>query len=368
MRDRQSICIVITNDIFSDQRIQRIADTLEEADYNISVFHRIKGNRKGRYNWKCKGINMMFKSGPLFYVEFNLRAFIYLIINQFDVITSTDVDTIIACRIAAWVKRKPLFFDAHEHFTMVPELVGRSFKQKIWRVVEKLFVRNLAGAYTVNQTLADTFTERYREPFISIRNLPHLKPGFQPQVRELTNVDSIILIYQGAINKGRGIELYIDALDQLPECELWIIGEGDLDQKIELLVDHSSSRKRIKIKGLISPKELPEITAQAHIGLNLLDPNSESYFNSLANRYYDYIKAGIPSIHMNFPEYKKANELHNTGILLSQYTLDALVHAIQPLIADPELYYSLSENCAQAIQENNWEKESSKLLKLYSSI
>lgn len=368
MGNRRSICMVMTNDIFSDQRIQRVAHTLDDAGYDITILYRNKGSRNGYYNWKCRGIKMMFNRGTLFYLEFNLRSFIYLIFKQFDIVTSTDVDTIIACRLAAWIKRKPLIFDAHEHFTMVPELIGRPFKQKIWRMVEKIFIRNLAGAYTVNKTLADIFTERYRLPFIAIRNLPISKPDFQVPAKELPLNLPVILIYQGAINQGRGIELYIEAMDQLPRCELWLIGEGDLDEKVRMLVDDSSSKQRIKIKGLISPKELPEITAQAQIGLNLLDPNSDSYFNSLANRYYDYIKAGIPSIHMNFPEYKKANELHNTGILLSQFTSDALVHAIQSLITDPKLYYLLSENCDLAFQENNWEKESSKLLKLYSSI
>jgi glycosyltransferase involved in cell wall biosynthesis len=311
---------------------------------------------------------MMFNSGPLFYLEFNLRAFIYLIFNQFDIITSTDLDTIVACRLATWIKRKPLFFDAHEHFTLVPELIGRPFKQKIWRGVEKLFIRNLDGAYTVNQSLADTFTERYRHPFISIRNLPYLEPDFQAPVRELPVNDSVILIYQGAINQGRGIGLYISALDQLPQCNLRIIGEGDLDQKVQDLVNQSSSKNRIDIKGTVSPKELSEITAKSHIGLNMLDPKSGSYFYSLANRYYDYIKAGIPSIHMNFPEYKKANKTIATGILIDQYAVDPLVLAIQKLIADPGLYKSFSENCLLALKENNWEKESNKLIKLYSSI
>ncbi len=367
MGNEKSICIVITNDLLTDQRIQKTRKSLLNAGYSVTVFYRLKSDEDGIENEGLKGVKMWFGNGPLFYLEFNIRASFYLLFNSFDIITSVDIDTIMSCRMVAWIKGSHLVFDAHEYFLNVPELAGKRIKKGIWTLVEKLFVRGLSGAYTVNKSLADIFTERYKTPFTYVRNVSESSSS-DISLKSIPVLEPCILIYQGAINEGRGVELYIKAVESIENCVLWIIGMGDLYEEIKTMANQSNAKDRIELKGFVPPESLLELTRKAHIGLNMLDPSSTSYFYSLANRYYDYIRAGIPAINMDFPEYRSANEQFNTGILIAEYSVESLISALNEIIGDPDRYQEMSSNCRSAIAQNNWEKEAEKLITIYNEI
>ena len=77
--------------------------------------------------------------------------------------------------------------------------------------------------------------------------------------------------------------------------QLWLVGEGDLSVKLRELVKSYKLDQKVKFKGYLKPTELPEITAKATIGLNLLENTSLNYYYSLANKAFDYIQAEIPA-------------------------------------------------------------------------
>ena len=117
--------------------------------------------------------------------------------------------------------------------------------------------------------------------------------------------------------------------------------------------------------GMIAPNELPNITAQADIGLNLLKNKGLNYYYSLANKTFDYIQAGIPAIHMDFPEYKIINDQYNIGALISDLDEKSIISAISE-IKKSEKYEELSQNCRLAANELNWENEEQKLISFYN--
>ena len=47
---------------------------------------------------------------------------------------------------------------------------------------------------------------------------------------------------------------------------------------------------------MLQPEELRLITAEAYIGINLVENNGLSNYLSLANKFFDYIHAGIPQL------------------------------------------------------------------------
>ena len=75
-------------------------------------------------------MNMLFKKGPLFYAEYNLRLFFLLLLTKADVLVANDLDTLPAVFLASRIRRLPVVYDSHEYFTEVPELVGRKISEK----------------------------------------------------------------------------------------------------------------------------------------------------------------------------------------------------------------------------------------------
>src|SRR5690606_18336935 len=138
---------------------------------------------------------LVFNKGFLFYLEFNFRLFFKLLFTPADCFGAVDLDTLLAMRKVAWLRRKVVVYDAHEIFTEVPELLHKPFKKAIWKTLERLFLPGVKYSYTVNQSLADYYHEQYGLKMVVVRNMPFYRYPTTP----LPNKGFIL--YQGAINE-----------------------------------------------------------------------------------------------------------------------------------------------------------------------
>ena len=119
---------------------------------------------------------------------------------------------------------QPFVYDAHELFTEVPEVVARPAVQRVWQWVEAFVVPRATRAYTVGPALARVFEQRYGRPFAVVRNVSHLDPA---DAQPVADKDDTLILYQGALNVGRGLEALLDAMPQV-RGRLVLCGEGDL--------------------------------------------------------------------------------------------------------------------------------------------
>ena len=175
-----------------------------------------------------------------------------------------------------------------------------------------------------------------------------------------------IILYQGVLNAGRGLETAIAAMQKIEGATLWLAGEGDLSQELRQLAKDLQVESKVHFLGYLSPKDLRLVTLQASIGLNLLENRGLSYYYSLANKAFDYVQAGVPSIQMNFPEYLALQEEHRVFYLINRLEVEVLVQAVEHLLGDNELYLALRENCKLAAVEWCWEREKEKLIAIYT--
>lgn len=362
-RPKKIICTVI-NDLTYDQRMYRVCNSLVRAGYEVVLVGRVKEKSLtlSHQSFQQKRLLCMSTGGLMMYMEFNIRLFVYLLFHKFDIVNAVDLDTIMPASLASRLKSKTMVYDAHELFTEVPEIVCRPYLQNFWSWVEKKFVPHAKAAYTVGSSIAKIYSEKYPQNFSIVRNVPvrQSEHNFIPKEK--------IILYQGAINAGRGLKEMIAAMPKLdPEIQLWIIGDGDLFEEIKAEALGSTAKQRIKLWGYLKPAELKNITPQAWIGINLLENTGLSYYYSLANRTFDFIQAGVPAIHMNFPEYKLLNEQFDFAVLVEDLTVNSIVQAVEKL-EDHSIYDRLQQNCIIAANELCWEKEESKLLTIYKAL
>jgi glycosyltransferase involved in cell wall biosynthesis len=192
-------------------------------------------------------------------------------------------------------------------------------------MVARICIPRVDGAYTVGLALAQIFQKRYGIPFQVVRNMPFQNSRI-PSTPQLLNSSTLpIILYQGVLNAGRGLETAIAAMQKIEGAELWLAGEGDLSQELRQLAKDLQVEKKVRFLGYLAPNELRSITQHASIGLNLLENRGLSYYYSLANKAFDYVQAGVPSIQMNFPEYLALQEEHRVFYLLNRLEVDVLV-------------------------------------------
>lgn len=367
------IICTVTNDLSYDQRMIRICRSLTQAGYEVLLVGRVKPNSiplKTR-SFQQKRLLCRFNKGKLFYLEYNLRLLLFFRRQKFDGLCAVDLDTLAPAFIWSRLRQKPLIYDAHEYFTEVPELIDRPMVKSLWSGLAHFIIPKLKYAYTVGPQLARILSEKYTTPFAVIRNLPIRDTAEKVTPTELPSKEEqdFILLYQGALNEGRGIETALDAMLLLPPfVKLWLVGEGDLSTILRAQSAKKNMKDRVQFLGFRPPEELRAITLKADLGLNLLEQKGLSYYYSLANKCFDYIQAGLPAIHMDFPEYRALHQQYPAFLLLPELKASALAQFIQYLLDNQQEYQALQTECLQAAKELNWEKEEKKLLAFYNQI
>ncbi len=360
------IICTATTDLNHDQRMIRICSALTEAGYEVLLAGRRLPHSPplARQPFAQKRLSCFFHRGKAFYLEFNLRLLVFLLINRFDAVCAADLDTVAPAYIAARLKGKPVVYDAHEYFTEVPELIGRSVTKRLWEALANSVVPRVDRAYTVGPALAEILSARYGIPFEVIRNVPTRKPNRTAPEK----APAPVVLYQGALNRGRGLEQVTEAMALLPGITLWLAGEGDLSDVLREQVRREGLQERVRFLGRLSPEDLARETPKAWIGLNLLEAESLSYYYSLANKAFDYVQAGVPSLQMDFPEYRRLNAEWECFVLLSTLDANAIAGAIRTLLGDAGLYRRLEANCSRAAASWHWEAEKPRLIAIYEGL
>lgn len=346
--------------------MHRICTSLEMAGYEVTLVGReLKSSAPITDKvFRQQRLQPFFLKGKLFYAEYNIRLFFYLLFQRFDIVGGIDLDTILPCYFVARIKGATIVYDAHELFPEVPEVINRPVTQRIWQLVEKFAVLHIKNCYTVSDGLATYFSRCYGKFFEVIRNVPvleevspaHDDPGEHP-----------FIFYQGALNDGRGLEQLIAAMRFIP-LQLKIAGEGDLSDHLRKLTIELQLQGKVHFLGKLLPAELRKITQESFIGVNLLDNKGLSYYFSLANKFFDYVHAGVPVITMNYPEYRNLNAQYEVAVLVNDLETITLVKTITALADNKDAYFRLRKNCLAARQIWNWQKEEQKLLDFYRSL
>lgn len=353
----------VSNELSYDQRMKRICTSLFMNGYSVSLIGRKLSNSLPltKEVFTQHRLNCYFTKGKLFYAEYNIRLFFFLLFQKPDAICAIDLDTILPCYLISELKNIPRIYDAHELFTELKEVVTRPGIKRIWMRIEKFSVPRFSWGYTVCESIAEEFYHRYAVKFKTIRNLPVKHLEIEIPVRE------DFILYQGAVNESRGLEFLIPAMKMI-DRKLIICGDGNFMSQLKLLIHENKLTEKIILKGMLKPNELKDYTNKAFIGISILENTGLNQYLSLQNKFFDYINAGLPQVSMNFPEYRKLNDQHEVAVLIDELNPEKIADAINNLINDKLKYEQLKKNCMLAREELNWENEEKKLITFYKNL
>src|SRR5688500_12951065 len=358
----QRLIFAVTNDLTYDRRMFRICTALAEAEADVTLVGRqLKDSLSFHPGiFQTKRLKCFFNKGFLFYKEYNIRLFFYLLFKGFDIACACDLDTVLAVRMAAGMKAKKTVYDAHEFFTEVPEVTERKFVKWIWNFIGNLTVPGFDLRYTVGEELAIIMGKKYNTLFHVIRNIPS-ESQISAEAKLHRNTEKI-LIYQGALNVGRGLEILLEAMRNLPDWKLWLAGEGDITHQLKSMTKEYGIEDRVIFLGWVYSQDLPELMAKARLGINLREKGSLNDYYSLPNKFFDFIHAGLPSINMNYPEYARVCAQYPVSKLIDHITAANIIESIKWFEGHPDEYNNMVAACHDASIELSWLHESNKLV------
>ena len=364
------ILFTVTNDLQFDQRMRRICGTLSNAGYDVTLIGRRPISSSSPLTQtpytQIQLAGLIFTKGKLFYLEFNLRLLLFLLFKPCDAICSIDLDTAVPGIIAAKLRKKIHIFDAHELFTHVPEVARRPRIQAIWEKVQAFTFKHCDTAFTVGPAIAQYFTEKYHKPVQVVRNMPRASVVAHTDTAHFAAIENKkFILYQGALNEGRGLELLIQAMVNIP-CELVLAGEGDVSEPLRKLTQSLHLENKVHFLGMIPPHQLPALTKLAYIGFNVSENVGLSYYLSLNNKFFDYTQSHLPSLINPYPEYKQLLSEFQVG-LLTEPKVESIFEQASELLNNPSLYQELKSQCIAASEKWTWEQETPKLLSIFES-
>lgn len=281
-----------------------------------------------------------------------------------------DMNTLWLAGTCARATSAQLVYDSHELHT------GRNNMGPLRRYTNSLWegrgVKSADAVIAASRSYARAIAERYGidDPAV-VQNAPRYVEYVDPlDLRCELGIarDMRIILYQGTIQEGRGLEQAIDALDELDRCVLVIIGHGHHRAALRQMVAARGLQSKVRFFGPVPNEDLIRWTASADVGLCTIQKTSPSYYYSLPNKLLEYAMAGIPTVASDFPEMARVVCETGMGEVCDPGDIKATARAIRTVIDDSARNETYRRAARDAAKRYNWEVEGAVLLDIYEAL
>ncbi|MHB9040669.1 MAG: glycosyltransferase [Melioribacteraceae bacterium] len=363
MSNPQKVSIVFLGNAQHDSRITNLSNSLKEDGCKVSIIS---------FDWFISSENFsndelkIFKLTKgkfslFFYLRFALILIRELFKTNADLYFAEDLYTLPFVTAIAKLKRAKVYYNSRELYAFLGGLRNRPFLQSIVTRVEKFFITKVDLVLTTGE-MDSEFIEKFYgiKNTLVIRNIPLLQtPTAKIDFRKLYNIpdDKLILLYQGVLLEGRGVQMIMRTMVKLTNTVLVILGDGEQKNNFQKLAQQLNISERVFYAGTIGQRELINYTAGGDVGLSLIENISVSYYHALPNKLFEYIMAGLPVLCSNLPQMKKIVEEYQVGESISVENENNIYFTLKRWSESPELLKSYRNNCLLAAQKLNWQEE-----------
>jgi glycosyltransferase involved in cell wall biosynthesis len=397
-KDTNSISICILNSVhpYHDTRVNRIAKTLADIGYSITLISPVvppdlvskefmNGGITYIENRRATG-NFIANRG----IKATLSTFISRLLVSYslfikgwransDIYHCNEVDSWFVGILLKILLRRKLVFDVHEYYpSIIIEYVpGRRLKifvEKIFLVFFSLLSRLTDHAIFVNQSIAHLYN--FKCNYSILRNLIRCEDvefGRRNLELEEKFKDKLVLLHVGPLREAWGTSVILKALGLIKEKFSIVLivlgGIQDGRENYYEMVRQLKLEEYIYIVEKIPFDQVVEYLNFANVGLVVVQPWSKSFINSLPRKFLEYIAAGLPVIASDFPEMRHLVEKYELGLLIYPEIPQSLAGAIETMALNPDVRKFMGRNSKIAFRQNlNWDKESRGLIDLYSQL
>jgi glycosyltransferase involved in cell wall biosynthesis len=371
---KKLVVLSVTNDLATDQRVQKVAQTLLNMGFEVLLVGRLLKGSMPVPQFKHHRMKLFFTKGVAFYAEYHIRLFLFLLFKKADILVANDLDTLLPNFFISKIKGLPLVYDSHELYTEVPELQDNPTKKKIWLKLEQFIFPKLKKVFTVNASIAQIYEAKYKVKVNILRNVPRkstLQFETKANLRKQLNLPlnkKIIIVQGSGINLSRGGEEAVEAMQLVENTLLFIIGAGDAIPLLKQMVQDLKLQEKVIFIVKLPYRELLNYTACADAGLTLDKDNNLNYRYSLPNKLFDYFACGLPVIASKLVEIEKIYHQFPFGILVNEVTVKSVADAIQLVDVDGANYKQWLVNIKKASAVLCWENEEKIILEVYGDL
>ena len=380
----KKVTSIVLNNFKNDSRVLKENISLQRAGYDVQVvalheellneFEKVQNIPVHRVKLKTRGWSKQKLIQLIKYFEF-----IFRVVKQYktsDILHCNDLNALpIGVIIKNFFnKNAKIVYDAHEYeINDVPNQSKVSIKIKYF--LEKYLIKYADAVITVSDSIADDYARMYniQRPSV-VLNAPHYRENIEKNdlFRNTFSIEKeqTIFLYQGALMRGRGIEILIDSFkliekegsyEELPV--LVIMGYGVLEDYIHKNIKDSQN---IFFHKAVSPDILLNYTNSADIGFCTIEHTCQSENYGLPNKLFEYIMVEKPVIVSNLFEMGNLVRNNSIGLVVKENTVKGIISTVAEI-----LMLNLDEiklSIKNVKQNYTWELQEKIFLEVYNKI
>jgi glycosyltransferase involved in cell wall biosynthesis len=379
----KNIAMVAYTYYSTDPRVKKEAEALAGSGFDVDFFSLRKAGEPGLkmingvrvYQLNCR--HYKGKSNfryLLSYISFFLRVFFKITYFYFKrkyslVHINNMPDLLVFTSLIPKIFGAKMILDIHD---VMSEVYISKNPLKSGNILSKILIfQERLSSKLSNYVIA---VDEYHKNVISghgirpdkikiISNFPD-ENLFKPSLRKFKSKKNFTLVFHGTISRVYGLETVIKgikkACKEIPNLSFKLIGEGDYEKEIQILIKKLNLGGVIDFKNLMIPhEEIPQEIADSDLGIVSCPQITAVY----QNKFLEYISMGIPVlIEYNdkvYEYYKDYNlEFYNRS------DPDSFADRLRYLYHNKKRYNELKETSRELSKKFKWSDEKKKYIDL----
>ena len=171
------------------------------------------------------------------------------------------------------------------------------------------------------------------------------------------NMDCFNIVFTGNIGEAQGIDIAIEAANQLRDIKIrWhFVGDGRNKGNMEMLVKKYKLENIVKFYGFKPENEIPKYLKDADAALLILKPNPV-FEMTIPAKLQTYLACGVPILGCVSGEGKRIIEESKAGIVSEDISVDGLVKVCNQFIELPNDLLNEYKERSYCYGKNNFNK------------
>ena len=369
------IVIVRSNPVNPDSRVEKEANSLCKAGYNVSLLvwdresthkpqsdikklsdaeiRRVAIGAKAKYGAGMKSLIPFFR--------FQLLLFWWLIkySSKYDICHLCDFDTAFFGTIAAKLCRKKIVFDLFDYMSTN----ANTLKKRLVKRLEDHTINRADSVIICSEQRREQISDTHPKTVTVIHNSP-------PQMTIDSNVcrsksDRIKVVYVGILEERRRLKEIAEVIMEMPEVEFHVGGFGQLDSYFSAL---SNQKDNIFYYGRIPYEDTLALENSCDIITAIYDLSIGNSYYAAPNKFYESLMLGKPTIMVKGTGMSQYIEQYGFGELI-ECTKDGIRDGFIRLIQRKTEWPEMAEQMKKIYNDEfSWEIMEKRLVDLYDSL
>lgn len=374
MGKKKSVCIIRSNPVRPDSRVEKEAWSLANAGYNVHILAWDRDCDVYETEEKVKVSNLYIPITRLghkatygeglknikSYLAFQFHMRKWLKKHKFDVIHACDFDTAFFSISVAKSKAERFVFDIFDFLYDTPQgIMQKCVKRIQYRIIEQADATIICTEERKKQISGSK-----PKKLCVIHNTPFYELASKEEF-DLGETNRVKIAYVGILQDYRLLKEVSYVISRSDVCELHVGGFGKYQEYFQ---EMSKKFPNIKYYGRLTYDQTLALEKACDVMLAIYDPRISNHRFAAPNKFYESLMLGKPVIMVKGTGMSSIVEENDIGAVID-YSEDSFQDGLNRICERKEEWESMGE-VMRSIYNNNfdWRIMEARLLKLYNEI